>query len=119
MTAFEKGNDLTVLVDGVCLGGVYELRRSVKKEDKEIKEFLTDKPAAVLPRERYYITVKLRRGAVFPFDGGIGQVSVTGRGRTEIYRQCKVQTVESTAAARGETDYTVVIQARERSVTDE
>ena len=119
MTAFEKGNDVTVLVDGVCLGGVYGLRRLVKNEAEEIREFLTDKPAAVLPRERYYITLQLRSGAAFPFDGAIGQVTVTGRGRTETYCQCTVQTVESAAAARGETDYTVTIQARERSVTDE
>lgn len=119
MTAFEKGNDLTVLVDGVGLGGVYALHRLVKNEDETIREFLTDKPAAVLPREQYYITVKLRRGAGFPFDGGIEELTVAGKGRTETYRRCTVQTVKSTAAARGETDYTVVIKARERSVTDE
>lgn len=101
------------------LGGVYELKRTVKHSGDAIKEFLTDVPVAVTPQERYYITLKLRRTAAFPFDGAIHEVAVRGGGRAEVYAYCTVEQVESCVAARDEADYTVVIAARERSVADE
>ena len=120
MTAcFETGNDLTVWADGALLGGVMELSRTVKRNGSEIREFLTDVPVAVMPQERYYITLKLLRPADFPFDGGIAQLSVKGSGRVETYSQCTAERIDSTVTPRGETVYTVVIAAQERSVADE
>lgn len=116
---FERGSDLTVRVNGHILGGVCKLWRTVRREEGEIREFLTDKPVAVTPKERYLIKLELRRTAEYPFDGAVEEVSVSGGGRTEIYSLCTVEQAESCAAARGDTEYTVMIAARERSVTNE
>lgn len=113
---FEKGSDLTVLVNGAVLGGVLGLRRTVRREEKGIYEFLTDKPVAVTSTERYLIEMKLRRGEEYPFDGAVESVAVSGSGGTEVYTLCTVVKAESRAAARGNVDYDVVIAARERSV---
>ena len=77
---FEKGSDLTVLVNGRVLGGVLRLRRRVKRGAQEIKEFLTDKPVALIPTEVYYIEMELRRAPGYPFDDAVETVTVTGGG---------------------------------------
>ena len=116
---FEKGSDLTVLVNGRVLGGVLRLRRRVKRGAQEIREFLTDKPVALIPTEVYYIEMELRRAPGYPFDDAVETVTVTGGGRTEVYSLCTVERARSDAEAHGEVAYTVVIAARERSVSDE
>lgn len=116
---FEKGSDLEVRVNGTVLGGVTELRRRVKRSANEIREFLTDKPKAVIPSEVFYIVLKLRRTAFYPFDGGIGFVDIISGSRRERYSMCTVLKAESRAFARGEAEYTVVIEAEERSVWNE
>ncbi len=116
---FEKGSDLTVRVNGTVLGGVIELQRTVKRSTDEIMEYLTDKPKAVIASEIYYIILKLRRTAFYPFDSGIGYVEVFSGNRTERYSMCTVLKAGSSALAHGEAEYTVVIEARERSVWNE
>ena len=116
---FENGGDLTVRVNGAVLGGVSELRRQVKRKTEGIFEFLTDKPVAVTAGETYYITMKLRRGADYPFDGAVESVAVSGGGRRELYTLCTVEKAESEALPHGEVGYTVSIAAQERSVSDE
>ena len=59
------------------IGGVSELTRSVKRKTEGIYEFLSDKPVAVAAAEVYYITMKLRRSADYPFDGTVQSVSVS------------------------------------------
>lgn len=116
---FETGHAITVWADGTVLGGVLEIVRTVRRDGTEIKEFLTDVPVAVMPQERYYITIKLRRTAEFPFDGDIARLIIKGNGRAEVYTQCTVEKVESTVMPRGEAAYTVRLAALERSVADE
>ena len=66
-----------VYLAGAVLGGVSELRRQVKRKTEGIFEFLTDKPVAVTAGETYYITMKLRRGTDYPFDGAVESVAVS------------------------------------------
>ncbi len=113
---YEKGSDLLVRVNGNVLGGVTALRRTMRQSQKEIHEYLTDKPVAVIPEKLYYIQIKLNRSAEYPFDGDLSFVEIVGGGRTERYTSCFVQREKSDVLPRGETEYIVTIEARERSV---
>ncbi len=113
---YEKGSDLLVRVNGTVLGGVTALCRTMRQSQKEIYEYLTDKPVAVIPEKMYYIQIKLNRSAEYPFDGDISCVEIAGGGRIERYTSCFVHREKSDVLPRGETEYTVTIEARERSV---
>ena len=113
---YEKGSDVLVRVNGTVLGGVTDLRRTMKRSHTEIHEYLTDKPVAVIPENVYYIQIKLNRSPEYPFDGNVSFVEITGSGRTERYTSCFVREENSKALPRGETEYTVTVEAGERSV---
>ena len=115
---FEKGNDLTVLVNGTVLGGVLRLKRTAKHKHSKIRESLTDKPVAVVPSAVYMIEMELCRTADFPFEEPVESIEIRG-GRREVYTLCETAQVESLAEARGTVPYTVTVTAYERSVLDE
>ena len=91
--SFEKGGDVLVRVNGAVLGGVKELKRSVKNEPYEIHQFLTDKPVARLVRKTYELEFDLRCGAL-----------------------CAVKKLGSSAHRTGDVEYHAVVSAEERSV---
>ena len=109
---FEKGNNLTVLVNGIVLGGVLRLKRTAKYKQSKIEEFLNDKPVAVISLPVYTIEMELCRTAAFPFEEPLERIEISGGGRREAL-------VESQAEARGTVPYTVAVTAYERSVLDE
>ena len=113
---YEKGSDVLVRVNGTVLGGVTALRRTMKQTQKEIYEYLADKPVAVIPEKMYYIQIKLNRSEEYPFDENLSFVEIVGGGRIERYTSCFVRRERSDVLPRGETEYTVTIVARERSV---
>ena len=112
----EKGGDLLVRVNGAVLGGVKELKRSVKNEPYEIHQFLTDKPVARLVRKTYELEFDLRCGEACPFEDDIVSISVKDRQKTEIYTLCAVKKLGSSAHRTGDVEYHAVVSAEERSV---
>ena len=116
---FEKGNDLTVLVNGAVLGGVLRLKRTVKYRQSQIEEFLNNEPVAVISSPVYTIEMELCRTAAFPFEEPLERIEISGGGRREVYTLCGTALVESQAEARGTVPYTVAVTAYERSVLDE
>lgn len=116
---FEKGNNLTVLVNGAVLGGVLRLKRTARRKHSKIREFLNDKPVAVIPATVYTIELELCRTAAFPFEEPLERIEISGSGRREVYTLCETALVESQAEARGAVPYTVTVTAYERSVLNE
>lgn len=115
---YEKGNNLTVLVNGTVLGGVLRLKRTVRHKHSKIREFLTYKPVAVVSSAVYTIEMELCRTADFPFEEPPECVEIRGK-RREVYTCCEKAQVESVAEARGTVPYTVTVTAYERSVLNE
>ena len=116
---FEKGNNLTVLVNGIGLGGVLRLKRTAKYKQSQIEEFLNNEPVAVISSPVYTIEMELCRTAAFPFEEPLERIEISGGGRREVYTLCGTALVESQAEARGTVPYTVAVTAYERSVLDE
>ncbi len=116
---FEKGGDLTVWLNGAVLGGVFQLNRTVKNSAEHIYEFLTDKPVASMPAVTYVLTFRLHCSGGCPFDGEINEITVADKHRRERYTLCTVRELHSEARPRGYTEYTVTVEAAERSVADE
>ena len=57
---FENGADLIIRVDGGVLGGVTHFKRTVKNDADNIYQFLTDKPVARIPKQKYRLRFKMR-----------------------------------------------------------
>lgn len=114
---FERGEDLTIRVNGDVLGGVTALRRTEKNDCMDIMQFLTDKPVARLDRKRWELELWIRGGGCAALDGAVESVSVSDGEKTEVYTLCRVSSLQRTAKPRETSELCAVITADERSVS--
>lgn len=119
MFCFDKGSDILVRVDGETVGGIVRLRRIVKDSPDEIREFLTDKPVARIPRKSYVLRFYMCCSGGCVFDGDFDSIEIRDRHKTETYTMCTAERCESRAYQHTDVDYIVTVTAKERSVAVE
>lgn len=114
-----NGSDVTVIADGVTVGGVLSAECGQQNEVERIEEYLTDVPVAQLPVTSYYIKLRMR---VQPY-GSLGlnpdEVVLQSGARRVTYRRCAVESVKCEILPRLAVEYTVTLSAGERSETND
>ena len=113
---FENGADLLVRVNGIILGGISDLQRTVINDNTDIYQFLTDKPVARVPKQKYRLEFKMCCKNGCPFENSIESICISDGKRTEIYTNCAVKIIDSQAEANRVVRYKVKVEAQERSV---
>ena len=113
---FENGADLLIRADGEILGGVSDMRRTVINDEENIYQFLTDKPVARIPKQKYRLRFKMRCNGGCAFENGVESVEISDGAKTEIYTNCAVKILHSRAEPGRDVEYEVTVEARERSI---
>ena len=116
---FENGSDLLIRVNGEITGGVSDLRRTVINDEENIYQFLTDKPVARIPKQKYRLRFKMRCKSGCVFENGVESIEISDGKKTEIYTSCAVRILHSRAEPNRAVEYEVTVEARERSVANE
>ena len=116
---FENGADLSIRVNGTILGGVTDLQRTVINDGVDIHQFLTDKPVARIPKQKYRLEFKMRCQNGCPFENGVESIEINDGKKTETYTNCAVNIIDSKAEPNRVTEYKVKAEAKERSIEHE
>ncbi len=118
--SFEKGDDITIYINGQILGGV---KGAVCRRDNtcySISEFLNDIPVKKLSKSNYQLELVLDGSDILQtFQGqNIQSIEFAGSYRKVIYSDCFIDSVDTSINPEKPIEYTVKITAVERSEID-
>lgn len=114
--AFEKGDDITIRLDGKIVGGVKKARCNVENNFYEITQFLTDVPVNRINRKAYKIELVMNNAGKLEFlqQQSFEKLEIFNTKKIVTYSDCFVSNVTANINANGAVLYTVKITARER-----
>lgn len=114
--AFEKGDDITIKLNGKIIGGVKKVLCSIENTFYDISEFLTDVPAERISSNRYNIELVMNNAGKFDFLQGqsFERLEIFNTKKIVTYTECFVTGVTANIIAKNAVEYTVKITARER-----
>lgn len=116
--AFNKGDDYTVLADGVAVGGIEKMTCATKNSYSVISQFLTDIAVAKIPEKSYELTFVMNCEGenIFSTKTDFSTIKLVGKNNTVTYIQCYVKQIESVINSSGTVEERVVITAEEREI---
>ncbi len=114
--AFEKGDDITIRLDGKIVGGVKKARCNVENNFYEITQFLTDVPVNRINRKAYKIELVMNNTGKLEFlqQQSFEKLEIFNTKKIVTYSDCFVSDVTANISAKNAVEYTVKITARER-----
>lgn len=114
--AFEKGDDITIRLDGKIVGGVKKARCNVENNFYEITQFLTDVPVNRINRKAYKIELVMNNTGKLEFlqQQSFEKLEIFNTKKIVTYSDCFVSNVTANISAKNAVEYTVKITARER-----
>lgn len=113
---FVKGQNVTIRLDSVILGGVTKAVCKIEYKYREIREFLSDTPVDEIVESIYRIELTLNSSCNMPFlrNRYFGRLEMSDGNSTVIYSDCRVDNVNVTVNSRGAVEYDVRITAGKR-----
>lgn len=114
--AFEKGDDITIRLNGKIIGGVKKARCTVENTFYDISQFLTDVPVERITGSRYSIELVMNNSGKLDFLQGqsFEKLEIFNTKKIVTYTDCFVVSVTADISAKNAVEYTVKITARER-----
>lgn len=114
--AFEKGEDITIRLNGSIIGGVKKATCKVENTSYDILQFLTDVPVERIVGGRYSIEIIMNSADKIDFLQGqsFERLEISGATKTVTYSDCFVSSVTATISTKNAVEYTVKITASER-----
>ena len=114
--AFEKGDDITIMLNGKIVGGVKKATCSIENTFYDISQFLTDVPVERIKGKRYSIELVMNNVGKLDFLQGqsFERLEIFNTKKIVTYTDCFVTGVTANISAKNAVEYTVKITARER-----
>ena len=113
-TAFLKGENIIIRLDGEILGGVTKAVCSVENSYNEICEFLTDIPVEKIPVKNYRIELVTKDGNAFMNDSCFAAIQLSDETKTMEFGDCHVESAQAVINSKGSVEYKVIITAETR-----
>ncbi|WP_294467084.1 hypothetical protein [uncultured Ruminococcus sp.] len=114
--AFEKGDDITIKLNGKIIGGVKKVTCNIENTFYDISQFLTDVPVKRITGKRYNIELVMNNAGKLDFLQGqsFDRLEIFNTKKIVTYTDCFVTGVTANISAKNAVEYTVKITARER-----
>lgn len=113
--AFEKGDDITIRLNGKIVGGVKKARCSVENTFYDITQLLTDVPVKRITGKVYKIELVMNNAGKLEFlqQQSFERLEIFNTKKIVTYSDCFVSDVTANISAKNAVEYTVKITARE------
>lgn len=114
--AFEKGDDITIRLNGKIVGGVKKVTCKIENTFYDISQFLTDVPVERMAQKKYRIELEMNNSGKLDFLQGqsFECLEIFNTKKIVVYTDCFVSSVTASISAKNAVEYTVKITARER-----
>lgn len=114
--AFEKGDDITIRLNGKIVGGVKKATCKIENTFYDISQFLTDVPVERMTGKRYNIELVMNNSGKLDFLQGqsFERLEIFNTKKIDTYKDCFISSVTASISAKNAVEYTVKITARER-----
>lgn len=118
--AFERGDSIKIMLEGVPLGGVLSIAVADKKEVYEISEYLSGTPTVTSVSRQYVITLEMcgEQGRLFSESDRHESIEIVGAKCHSIYRGCAVSGFETLTEGSKPTKYIITLIAETREEND-
>lgn len=114
--AFEKGDEITIRLNGKIVGGVKKATCKIEDTFYDISQFLTDVPVERITGKRYSIELVMNNSGKLAFLQGqsFDRLEFFNTKKIVTYKDCFIASVTANIRAKNAVEYTVKITARER-----
>lgn len=114
--AFEKGDDITIRLNGKIIGGIKKARCTIENTFYDISQFLTDVPVERITGSRYSIELVMNNSGKLDFLQGqsFEKLEIFNTKKIVTYTDCFVVSVTADISTKNAVEYTVKIAALER-----
>ena len=114
--AFEKGDDITIRLNGKIVGGVKKATCKIENTFYDISQFLTDVPVERMAHKKYSIELVMNNSVKLDFLQGqsFDRLEIFNTKKIVTYKDCFISSVTANISAKNAIEYTVKISARER-----
>lgn len=111
--AFDKGDDITIRLNGKIVGGVKKATCNIENTFYDISQFLTDTPVARMTGKKYNIELVMNCSGKLDFLQGqsFEKLEIFNTKKIVTYTDCYISSVTANISAKNAVEYTVKITA--------